>query len=133
MTETGYEAANHGVQIFGGHGFIREWGMEQIVRDAREHGVTVLPPDVWNWVRDTARSPEVRDLFTSDGALNAAKAAGRDGIIFVGATNFAVGYEAMGEGAYWGSIYQSPVDDAEAALLGQRDGEPRLGDGIHCR
>jgi ribose transport system substrate-binding protein len=50
------------------------------------------------------------------GALNAAKAAGREGIIFVGATNFAVGYEAMGRGEYWGSIYQSPVDDAKAAL-----------------
>jgi ribose transport system substrate-binding protein len=50
------------------------------------------------------------------GALNAAKAAGREGIIFVGATNFAVGYEAMERGEYWGSIYQSPVDDAEAAL-----------------
>lgn len=50
------------------------------------------------------------------GALNAAKAAGRDGIIFVGATNFAVGYEAMERGEYWGSIYQSPVDDAKAAL-----------------
>ena len=34
-TETGYEAANHGLQVFGGHGFIREWGMEQIVRDTR--------------------------------------------------------------------------------------------------
>lgn len=50
------------------------------------------------------------------GALNAAKAAGREGIIFVGATNFAVGYDAMAAGEYWGSIYQSPVDDAEAAL-----------------
>jgi ribose transport system substrate-binding protein len=50
------------------------------------------------------------------GALNAAKAAGREGIIFVGATNFSVGYEAMERGEYWGSIYQSPVDDAEAAL-----------------
>jgi ribose transport system substrate-binding protein len=51
------------------------------------------------------------------GALNAAKAAGRaDEMIFVGATNFAVGYEAMGRGEYYGSIYQSPVDDAEAAL-----------------
>jgi hypothetical protein len=50
------------------------------------------------------------------GALNAAKAAGREGIIFVGATNFAVGYEAMEAGEYWGSIYQSPVDDAKAAL-----------------
>ena len=35
MTETGFEAANHGVQVFGGHGFISEWGMEQIVRDTR--------------------------------------------------------------------------------------------------
>ncbi|MEQ8403208.1 MAG: sugar ABC transporter substrate-binding protein [Roseitalea porphyridii] len=51
------------------------------------------------------------------GALNAAKAAGRaEDIVFVGATNFAVGYEAMEAGEYWGSIYQSPVDDAEAAL-----------------
>ncbi len=51
------------------------------------------------------------------GALNAARAAGKaEGITFVGATNFAVGYEAMKAGDYWGSIYQSPVDDAEAAL-----------------
>lgn len=34
-TEVGFESANLGVQVFGGHGFIREWGMEQIVRDAR--------------------------------------------------------------------------------------------------
>ena len=51
------------------------------------------------------------------GALNAAKAAGRaKDIIFVGATNFAVGYEAMQAGDYWGSIYQSPIEDAKAAL-----------------
>ncbi len=35
LTELGFESANHGVQVFGGHGYIREWGMEQIVRDAR--------------------------------------------------------------------------------------------------
>ena len=35
VTELGFESANHGVQVFGGHGFIREWGMEQIVRDSR--------------------------------------------------------------------------------------------------
>ncbi len=35
LTEVGYEAANHGVQVFGGHGYISEWGMEQIVRDCR--------------------------------------------------------------------------------------------------
>lgn len=33
LTETGFEAAKHGVQVYGGHGFIREWGMEQNVRD----------------------------------------------------------------------------------------------------
>ncbi len=35
LTETGFEAANLGMQVFGGHGYIREWGMEQNVRDAR--------------------------------------------------------------------------------------------------
>lgn len=35
LTELGYEAANHGVQVYGGHGFIKEWGMEQIIRDAQ--------------------------------------------------------------------------------------------------
>ncbi|HCF4482766.1 TPA: acyl-CoA dehydrogenase C-terminal domain-containing protein [Pseudomonas aeruginosa] len=35
MTEVGFESANHGVQIFGGHGFIAEHGMEQNVRDSR--------------------------------------------------------------------------------------------------
>jgi ribose transport system substrate-binding protein len=51
------------------------------------------------------------------GALNAAKAAGRaEDIVFIGATNFAVGYEAMGRGEYYGSVYQSPVEDAKNAL-----------------
>ncbi|SCK21202.1 acyl-CoA dehydrogenase C-terminal domain-containing protein [Vogesella sp. LIG4] len=35
MTDNGYTAANLGMQVFGGHGFIREWGMEQLVRDCR--------------------------------------------------------------------------------------------------
>lgn len=35
LTETGFEAANLGLQCFGGHGYIAEWGMEQNVRDAR--------------------------------------------------------------------------------------------------
>ncbi len=35
VTETGFESANLGMQVYGGHGFIKEWGMEQIVRDAR--------------------------------------------------------------------------------------------------
>lgn len=35
LTELGCEAAYHGMQVFGGHGYIREHGMEQIARDAR--------------------------------------------------------------------------------------------------
>jgi len=35
LTETGFEAANLGLQCFGGHGYVKEWGMEQNVRDAR--------------------------------------------------------------------------------------------------
>lgn len=35
LTETGFESANLGMQCFGGHGYIREWGVEQNVRDAR--------------------------------------------------------------------------------------------------
>ena len=35
LTEMGLEAANLGMQVFGGHGYIGEHGMEQIVRDAR--------------------------------------------------------------------------------------------------
>ena len=35
LTEMGLEAANLGMQVFGGHGYIHEHGMEQIARDAR--------------------------------------------------------------------------------------------------
>jgi len=35
LTETGFESANLGLQCFGGHGYINEWGVEQNVRDAR--------------------------------------------------------------------------------------------------
>ena len=35
LTEMGLESANLGMQVFGGHGYIKEHGMEQIARDAR--------------------------------------------------------------------------------------------------
>jgi alkylation response protein AidB-like acyl-CoA dehydrogenase len=35
FTDVGSEASNLGVQVYGGHGYIRENGMEQLVRDAR--------------------------------------------------------------------------------------------------
>ena len=35
FTDMGFESANLALQVFGGHGYIRDWGMEQLVRDAR--------------------------------------------------------------------------------------------------
>jgi len=35
LTDLGLESTIHGQQVFGGHGFIREWGQEQLVRDVR--------------------------------------------------------------------------------------------------
>ncbi|NEN93010.1 MAG: acyl-CoA dehydrogenase, partial [Okeania sp. SIO3H1] len=35
MTDLGFENAVEAQQMLGGHGYIREWGMEQFVRDAR--------------------------------------------------------------------------------------------------
>jgi alkylation response protein AidB-like acyl-CoA dehydrogenase len=35
FSDKGFEACVAGQQCFGGHGYIREWGMEQLVRDAR--------------------------------------------------------------------------------------------------
>jgi len=92
--------------------------------------VTMLDEQPGDWNREKSQQvmeaflvkyDDIDGVYAGDdnmgvGALNAARAANREGIIFVGATNFAVGYEAMAAGEYWGSIYQSPVDDAEAAL-----------------
>jgi hypothetical protein len=35
MTDNGFVCASQCLQVFGGHGYVREWGMEQFVRDAR--------------------------------------------------------------------------------------------------
>jgi hypothetical protein len=35
LTDNAFEGTNMGMQIYGGHGFVAEWGMEQYVRDAR--------------------------------------------------------------------------------------------------
>jgi len=35
LTDRGLETTIHGQQIYGGHGYVREWGQEQLVRDVR--------------------------------------------------------------------------------------------------
>lgn len=94
-------------------------------------GVTQMDIQPGDWNRERAqrtmetfltRFDRIDGVYSGDdnmgvGALNAALAANRaEGMVFIGATNFAVGYDAMGRGEYWGSVYQSPVDDARAAL-----------------
>lgn len=35
LTDRGFECAVMAQQVFGGHGYVKEWGVEQVVRDAR--------------------------------------------------------------------------------------------------
>jgi ribose transport system substrate-binding protein len=122
------------VQIAGQPGYTtaveRQKGFEDELA-ASCPGVTILETQPGDWNREKAQRVmenfltkynEIDGVYSGDdnmgvGALNAAKAAGRaEDLVFIGATNFAVGYEAMERGEYWGSVYQSPVDDAKNAL-----------------
>lgn len=93
--------------------------------------VKILDSQPGDWNREKAqrvmegfltRYDDIDGVYAADdnmgvGALNAAKSVGRaDEIVFIGATNFAVGYEAMARGEYHGSVYQSPREDARNAL-----------------
>lgn len=133
FTELGIQDEARVVQISGQPGYTtaieRQQGFDERLPEVCPN-VTLVETQPGNWNRE--RSQQVMEAFLIQyddidgvyagddnmgvGAMNAARAAGREGITFVGATNFAVGYDAMAEGDYWGSIYQSPVDDAEAAL-----------------
>ncbi|MCL7942111.1 sugar ABC transporter substrate-binding protein [Halomonas sp. ATCH28] len=122
------------VQITGQPGYTtameRAKGFEERLPEACP-GVELVETQPADWNREKAQRvmenfltkyDDIDGVYAGDdnmgvGALNAAKSAGRaDEIVFIGATNFAVGYEAIERGEYYGSIYQSPVDDAEAAL-----------------
>lgn len=131
--EMGIENEARVVQISGQPGYTtaieRQKGFDDRLPEVCPN-VTLVETQPGDWNREKSQKvmeaflvkyDDIDGVYAGDdnmgvGALNAAKAAGRDGIIFVGATNFSVGYEAMERGEYWGSIYQSPVDDAEAAL-----------------
>lgn len=133
FTEMGIQDEARIVQISGQPGYTtaieRAKGFEDRLPEVCPN-VTLVETQPGDWNREKSQTvmeaflvkyDDIDGVYAGDdnmgvGALNAAKAAGREGIIFVGATNFAVGYEAMANGEYWGSIYQSPVDDAEAAL-----------------
>src|SRR6056297_1847729 len=134
FTELGIENDARIVQITGQPGYTtaieRAEGFEERLPEVCPN-VTLVESQPGNWNREDSQRvmeaflvqyDDIDGVYSGDdnmgvGAMNAAIAAGRVGdITFVGATNFAVGYDAMGRGEYWGSLYQSPVDDAEAAL-----------------
>jgi ribose transport system substrate-binding protein len=134
FTDLGIQDEAQILQITGQPGYTtaieRAQGFEERLPEVCPN-VTLVESQPGNWNREDAQRvmeaflvqyDDIDGVYSGDdnmgvGALNAAIAAGRvEGITFVGATNFAVGYDAMARGEYWGSIYQSPVDDAEAAL-----------------
>ncbi|MEL6550070.1 MAG: sugar ABC transporter substrate-binding protein [Pseudomonadota bacterium] len=134
FTALGIENEARVVQISGQPGYTtaieRAKGFEDRLPEVCPN-VTLVETQPGDWNREKSQQvmeaflvkyDDIDGVYSGDdnmgvGALNAARAADRAGeIVFVGATNFAVGYDAMAAGDYWGSIYQSPVDDAEAAL-----------------
>ncbi|MBS1302049.1 sugar ABC transporter substrate-binding protein [Loktanella sp. SALINAS62] len=134
FTALGMQDEARVVQISGQPGYTtaieRAQGFEERLPEVCPN-VTLVETQPGDWNREKSQQvmeaflvkyDDIDGVYAGDdnmgvGALNAARAADRAGdIVFVGATNFAVGYEAMEAGDYWGSIYQSPVDDAEAAL-----------------
>jgi hypothetical protein len=82
-TDKGFETAVAMQQCFGGHGYIAEWGMEQIVRDARvamlyegANGVQALDLAGRKLARDDGQAAE-RFLALVEGACEAAGPAAR--------------------------------------------------------
>jgi len=39
VTDTGFKVANDALQLFGGYGYLAEYGIEKIVRDLRVHQI----------------------------------------------------------------------------------------------
>lgn len=127
---------------------------EQGFRDALEGSdIEVIDAQPANWSRERAQSlmenyitrfgDEIDGVYSADagmgtGALTAVQAAVSDGklpedhgIIFTDATLFAAGYDAIKKGDYYGSILQSPKEDARTAvkaavLLGLGEDVPEL-------
>jgi ribose transport system substrate-binding protein len=107
----------------------REAGFLDVMKDVP--GVKILDAQPADWNREKAQTimenfltrfgKQIDGVYAADdnmgvGALNALKAAGISGVKLVGATNFAVGYDAIKAGEYYGSVVQSPVTDAKTAL-----------------
>jgi alkylation response protein AidB-like acyl-CoA dehydrogenase len=115
-TDKGFETAVAMQQVFGGHGYVAEWGMEQIVRDARvamlyegANGVQALDLAGRKLLRDGGQTAE-RFIALVEGECETAPAE----LHFLAAPLREAMHEAR-EAALWlGSVGKTSFDDLGA-------------------
>jgi ribose transport system substrate-binding protein len=123
------------VEIMGFPGYVtaaeRSQGFHDAVKSAP--GIEIIETQPGNW--DRMKSQKVMEnflvkygpgdfdgVYVADdnmgmGAVNALKATGRiKDVVITSACMFGEGYDAMGRGEIWGTVYQSPTSDAHIAV-----------------
>ena len=112
LTDVGQEVASLGVQVYGGHGFIREWGMEQLMRDSRitqiyegTNGIQAL-----DLVRRKLLGDQGGELLALQGELAAASEA------LQGRAAAARAQEALDGGSGEGDFYRAKLRSADFYL-----------------
>ena len=123
------------VEIMGFPGYVTASERSQGFHDALKghSGIEIIETQPGNW--DRMKSQKVMEnflvkygpgdfngVYVADdnmgmGAVNALKAAGRiRDVVVTSACMFGEGYDAMGRGEIWGTVYQSPTSDAQIAV-----------------
>jgi len=122
------------VELMGMPGYVtairRSEGFQDFIAD-NAPGIEIMATEPTDWNREKAtrvmenlltKYKVIDGVYVADdnigiGALNAMKEAGRAGeIAMTSACMFGEGYDAMAEGYIYGSVYQSPAEDAIMAV-----------------
>ncbi|NQT59965.1 MAG: sugar ABC transporter substrate-binding protein [Bacteroidetes bacterium] len=122
------------VELMGMPGYVtairRSAGFQDYIAD-NAPGIEIMATEPTDWNREKAtrvmenlltKYKVIDGVYVADdnigiGALNAMKEAGRAGeIAMTSACMFGEGYDAMAEGYIYGSVYQSPAEDARMAV-----------------
>lgn len=123
------------VELMGLPGYVtairRSGGFQDYIKD-NAPGIEIIATEPADWNRAKATQvmenlivkfgDEIDGVYVADdnigiGALNALKEAGLAGeIVMTSACMFGEGYDAMEEGYIYGSVYQSPAEDAKKAV-----------------
>lgn len=121
------------VELTGLPGYVttieRSQGFQDVLKSAA--GIELLESQPADWNREKAQKmmeslllkyPEINGVYCADddiaqGAINALKNANRlDGVIITAATLFGEGYDAIKAGIQYGSVFQSPAEDAKITV-----------------